>query len=71
MSLRVAVTELMVWGREGWAGAADATLLSPTLGVCRQTHSYKHITLDRSRGAQGEMPSHRFSTSKHALWIRS
>ena len=42
MSLRVAMTELMVWGREGGrAGATDAMLLSPTLGVV-QTHTHTH-----------------------------
>lgn len=35
------------------------------------THSYEHTTLDGSRGAQGEMPSNRFSASKHALSIQS
>lgn len=35
------------------------------------THSSKHTTLDRGRGAQGEMPSYRFSASKHALSIQS
>lgn len=42
MSLGVAMTELMVREREGWAGATDAMLLGPTLGPCRQAHTHAH-----------------------------
>lgn len=40
MSLGVAMTELMVRGREGWAGATDAMLLGP--GVQADTHARTH-----------------------------
>lgn len=61
--LRVAMTELMVWGREEWAGATDAVLLTQSnirkryadRHICTYTHLYSTKTpyWTRAEGPRG------------------